>query len=69
MREFVSMMKDTLAVIEQNMKQGKSLDQMKQAKVLANWEKWKGDFVNTDAWIETIYNDLSGNKGEFKKHN
>lgn len=69
MREFVTMMKDTLAVVEQNMKQGKSLEQIKQAKVLAKWDKWKGDFVSTDAWIETIYNDLSGTKGELKKHN
>jgi hypothetical protein len=42
---------------------------MKQEKVLANWDKWKGDFINTDAWIETIYYDLAGLKGEFKKHN
>lgn len=69
MKAYATMMKDTLAVVEQQMKSGKTLDQMKQAKVLEKWQKFSGDFVNTDAWIETIYNDLSGKKGEFKKHN
>lgn len=69
MKAYAAMMKDTLAVVEQQMKAGKTLDQIKQAKVLEKWQKFSGDFVNTDAWIETIYNDLLGKKGEFKKHN
>jgi len=32
-------------------------------------EKGSGDFVNTDAFIETLYNSLTGTKGEFLKHN
>ena len=71
MRKFQQVLKDTLAVVEAAMKQGKTLDQMKQEKILAKWDSYgSGDkFVKTDAWIETIYNDLSGKSGKFIKHN
>jgi hypothetical protein len=42
---------------------------MKKEKILAPWAKWSGDFVNEDAFIETLYNSLTGHKGEFVKHN
>jgi len=42
---------------------------MKQAKILARWDKFSGNFVNTDAFIETLYNSLTGQKGKFVKHN
>jgi hypothetical protein len=42
---------------------------MKQEKILAEWDsKWSGDF-KTDAWIETLYNSLTGTQGKFMKHN
>jgi hypothetical protein len=42
---------------------------MKQEKILARWETFSGAFINTDAFIETLYNSLTGRKGEFVKHN
>jgi glyoxylase-like metal-dependent hydrolase (beta-lactamase superfamily II) len=68
-REFVKMLKETSAAVEKALKDHKTLDQMKQEKILAPWEKWSGDFIKTDAFIETLYNSLTGNKGEFVKHN
>jgi glyoxylase-like metal-dependent hydrolase (beta-lactamase superfamily II) len=68
-RKFSTMLKDTLAVVQKALKQGKTLDQMKQEKILAPWDKWSGDFVKTDGFIETLYNDLTGKLGEFVKHN
>src|SRR5881296_222969 len=68
-REFVKMLKDTSAVVEAALKAQKTLDQMKQEKILAPWEKFSGQFVNADAFIETLYNSLTGHKGEFMKHN
>ncbi len=47
----------------------KTLEQMKQEKILDPWSKWSGDFVKTDVFIETLYNSLTGMKGEFVKHN
>ncbi len=72
MRKFQQMLKETLAAVDAAMKQGKSLDQMKQEKILAKWSpEWDGPdkFIKTDAWIETIYNDLSGKGGKFIPHN
>lgn len=71
MKKFQQMLKDTLATVQAAMKQGKSLDQMKQEKILAKWDSYgSGDkFIKTDVWIETIYDDLSGKSGKFMKHN
>jgi cyclase len=68
-REFTKMLKETSAVVENALKTHKTLEQMKQEKILEPWKKWSGDFVNTDAFIETLYNSLTGTKGEFVKHN
>ena len=51
-------------------RKAKTLDQMKQAKLLDPWKKYSGDFVNQDAFLETLYNSLTGQKnGKFIKHN
>ena len=69
-REYVKMLVETRAVVEKGVKQGKTIDQLKQEKVLEPWKKWNGDFITTDAFIETLYNDLTGKKdAKFIKHN
>lgn len=69
MKKFVTMLKETLAVVDKGIKQGKSLEQMQKENILAPWEKWNGGFLKTDTWLETLYNDLTGKKGQFIKHN
>ncbi len=68
-RAYTKMLKETSAVVEKALGEHKTLDQMKQAKILAPWDKFSGQFVNSDAFIETLYNSLTGHKGEFLKHN
>src|SRR5580693_566655 len=68
-RAFTKMLKETSAVVQKALNDHKTLEQMKQEKILAPWAKWKGDFVSEDAFIETLYNSLTGHKGEFVKHN
>ena len=68
-REYVKMLKETQAAVVTGMQQGKTLDQLKQAKILEPWKKWSNDFVTSDIFIETIYNDQSGKKGKLIKHN
>jgi len=68
-RAYTKMLKETSAVIQKALDGRKTLDQMKQAKILDPWSKFSGQFVNTDAFIETLYNSLTGHKGEFLKHN
>jgi glyoxylase-like metal-dependent hydrolase (beta-lactamase superfamily II) len=68
-RAYTKMLKETSAVVEKALSEHKTLDQMKQEKILAPWDKFSGTFINSDAFIETLYNSLTGHKGEFLKHN
>ena len=69
-RSFVTMLKETRGVVEKAVKAGKTLEQLKQDKVLAPWQKYSGQFVSTDLFIETLYNELTGKKtAALVKHN
>lgn len=68
-RAFTKMLKETSAVVQKALDAHKTLEQMKQEKILAPWDKFAGQFINSDAFIETLYNSLTGHKGEFLKHN
>ncbi len=68
-RRYVTMLKETLAVVQKGVKQGKTLDQLKQENVLSPWQKWSGDFITIEQWLITLYNDLTGKPSEFIKHN
>jgi glyoxylase-like metal-dependent hydrolase (beta-lactamase superfamily II) len=70
MRNYLKMLKDTRDVVQKALKQGKTLDQMKQAKLLDPWKKYSGQFISEDAYLETVYNSLTGHpNGKFIKHN
>lgn len=70
MRRFVTMLRETRATVEKGVKAGKSLEQLKQEKVLAPWQKFSDTFITEDAFVETLYNDLTGRKnGKFISHN
>ena len=68
-REFVKMLKETSAAVQKALNEHKTLEQMKQEKILEPWKKWSGGFIDSDKFIETLYNSLTGNKGQFMKHN
>src|SRR6202008_1943446 len=51
-RAFTKMLKETSAAVQKAINDHKTLDQMKQEKILASWEKFSGQFVSTDAFIE-----------------
>jgi glyoxylase-like metal-dependent hydrolase (beta-lactamase superfamily II) len=69
-RAYLGMLKETRDVVQAALKDGKTLDQMKQAKLLEPWKKYSGDFVNQDVFLETLYSSLTGQKtGKLIKHN
>lgn len=69
-REYLKMLKDTSALVQIALDQHKTLDQMKQEKILAPWQKYSGQFISTEAFIETLYNSLTGHKNnKFLRHN
>jgi len=69
-RAYLKMLKDTRDAVQSALKQGKTLEQMKQEKILDPWKKYSGDFISEDAFLETLYNSLTGQKnGKFIRHN
>jgi glyoxylase-like metal-dependent hydrolase (beta-lactamase superfamily II) len=57
---YVDMLKATHAAVAKEVKAGKSLQQLKDAKVLEPWKQYNGTFISTDAFIETLYDELAG---------
>src|SRR5262245_30621513 len=68
-RAFIKMVRETSAAVQKALNEKKTLEQMKAGKILEPWQKFSGEFINTDAFIETLYNSLTGRPGQFVKHN
>jgi cyclase len=70
-REYSVMLKESSAAIQAAINRGMTVDQMKKDKLLAPWDKkYSGEFINSDLFIETLYNSLTNNKNaEYLKHN
>jgi cyclase len=69
LRAYLAMLKETRAAVSLALKDGKTLDQMKEAKILDPWKRYSGEFVSEDAFLETIYVSLTGRKiGEISEH-
>ena len=72
LKPYVAMLEEATARIEKGIREGRSAEDLKRAKVLAGYESWGGEgkFITTDKFIDTLYNDLTGRKsGEVVKHN
>jgi len=65
-RTLVTMLKDTRAAVERGCKQGKTLDQLKEEKVLEPWKNWSGP-ITSDIYLETLYNDITGKSASLVK--
>lgn len=59
LRAFHDMLKGTWNAVDAGRKAGKTLDQLKSDKVLAQWDAWGKGFIKTDRWIETLYAEMS----------
>jgi glyoxylase-like metal-dependent hydrolase (beta-lactamase superfamily II) len=56
---YSAMLKETSEVVRKGVAAGKSLEQLKAAKVLAAWDRYSWDFISTDAYLEMAYKSLS----------
>jgi cyclase len=69
-RSYLKMLKETRDLVRYALRQGKTLEQMKQGKILDPWKKYSGEFVSEDVFLDTLYNSLTGQKdGRLLKHN
>ncbi len=55
---FSEMLHGTWNSVEAGVKAGKSVDQLKTEKTLAKWDTWGKGFIKTDAWLETLVNEV-----------
>lgn len=55
LRKYADALKGTLAVVEKGVKAGKTAEQLKSEKALAQWDSWGQGFIKTDMWIDTLY--------------
>lgn len=58
---YLSMLKETVAIVDKGLQQGKTALQLKNEKALAAYDaKWGGGFIKTDGWIDAVVNGLNG---------
>ena len=58
LRKFLDTLKATLAAVQQGIAAGKTLDQLKEEKVLEPWKQLATSFITTDVFTEILYKEL-----------
>jgi cyclase len=53
------MLTETTALVRKGMAEGKTLEQLRTAGLPDEWKTWGAGFINTNSWIETIFNSFS----------
>ncbi len=59
LKRYHRMLLETTAYVRKEIQAGKTLEQLKTGGLPAEWKTWGTGFINTERWIETIYNSLS----------
>ena len=54
LRAFAEVLRGTSGAVAKAVAAGKTLDQMKEEKILAQWDSWGKGFIKTDAWLATL---------------
>ncbi len=54
LRAFAEVLRGTSNAVAKAVAAGKTLDQMKAEKILAQWDSWGKGFIKTDAWLATL---------------
>jgi len=62
-KNYLQMLKGTSDAVAKAKAQGKTLERIKQEKILIPWKEWKG-YYDADKYLETVYNDVSKAKPE-----
>jgi cyclase len=62
LNKYLDVLKGTSAAVQAGMDQGKSLEQLKQEKVLAKWEYLDSPPIKTDVYLERLYKGLASQK-------
>ncbi len=68
LKKFLAMLKDSYAIVDKGVKQGKSLEKLKKENVLSKYDSWNWDVFKSNDFVEFVYKDIKGQKEEFRKH-
>ena len=59
LKAFHAMLVETIGLVRQRMKSGKTLQQIQAEGLPEKWNSWGAGFVNTKTWINIVYQSLS----------
>jgi len=62
LKAFHAMLLETVEIVRKQVKAGKSLDEVKKAGMPDKYKSWGAGFVNTDRWIQIVFESLSRTK-------
>ena len=65
LKNYLAMLKESYQIVSAGVKQGKTLEQLRQQKVLAKFDSFGAGFMKTDQFLEQLYNDATGKKKNF----
>lgn len=56
---YLAMLKETSAIVQKGIDEGKTVEQLVAARPLAKWDKWSW-FITSDVFVKQLYNGLKG---------
>jgi glyoxylase-like metal-dependent hydrolase (beta-lactamase superfamily II) len=59
LKSFHAMLVETIGLVRQRMKSGKTLEQIQAEGLPEKWNSWGAGFVNTKSWINIVFQSLS----------
>lgn len=59
MKRYLAMLEETSAVVSKALEEGQTFEQMREAKLLAEWDDWSWNFISTDRYLQTLAEDLA----------
>jgi glyoxylase-like metal-dependent hydrolase (beta-lactamase superfamily II) len=62
LREWINMLEGTVAIMNEAVQKGKTLDEVKAEKTLVAWSNWDQGFMTLDKYEEQLYRELSSAK-------
>ena len=67
LRKIKDMIDSTIEIVDLSIKDGKSLEKIKESMVLRKWKSWESPIIKCENWIEYIFHDLTKVKEGDKK--
>jgi glyoxylase-like metal-dependent hydrolase (beta-lactamase superfamily II) len=64
LRAYKRMLEETIDIVEERIADGQNIDEVKAAGLPDEWAEWGTGFINTERWLETVYQSLTSGAGD-----